>query len=283
MGIKAIDHYGEFYQYRNFAVQGADRIETAKKLYENDEARVLATRGFLTRAHKKVGEMVSLDTPQGKVPFQIVGEITDFASANGVLYINRAVYRKYWNDHLVTFMVFSLMPGYTFEQVRENIDHAMGKKWNLVVLSSREFKDQMQTAVDRTFAYTRAIEVISLLVGLLGLLNTLLISVMERTREIGMLRAVGATQAQIAKMVSFEALLQGFFGAAVAIILGSYVGFLFVTRSLTVSLGWIVDFHFPVESIFTTLLTGVVVAAIAGFLPARRASKLEITEALDYE
>lgn len=283
MAIKAIDHYADFYQYRNFAIQGADRIETAKKLYENDLPRLLATDGFLNHAHKKVGDQVDLDTPSGRVPFEIIGRVTDYASANGVIYLNRQVYRKYWNDHLVSVFVFSLLPGYRFEQVRQSIDLALGKKWNLVTISSLEFKEQMKTAVDRTFAYTRAIEFISLLVGLLGLLNTLLISVMERTREIGMLRAIGSTRTQISWMIVFEAILQGFFGAVVAIILGSYIGKLFIQYSLTTSLGWIVDFHFPTESIFSTLLTGVVVAGIAGFLPARHASRLQITEALDYE
>ncbi len=284
MVLKAIDHYPEYYQFRNFDVRDSDRIKTGEKLYENDTSpRMLVTQSFLNKAHKQVGDQVLLDTPSGKIPFDIIGKVSDYASSNGVLYLNRKVYQKYWNDHLVTGFVFNLLPGHTFEEVRENIARGPGRVWNLVTVSSKEFREQMQTAVDRTFAYTRAIELISLLVGLLGLLNTLLISVMERTREIGMLRALGSTRGQISKMILFEALLQGFFGAMVAIGLGSYIGMLFVKKSLTTSLGWIVDFHFPRESILNTLLTGVIVAAIAGFLPARRAAKLEITEALDYE
>jgi putative ABC transport system permease protein len=106
---------------------------------------------------------------------------------------------------------------------------------------------------------------------------------MERTREIGMLRAIGSTRSQISKMIFFEAILQGFFGAIIAVGLGIYVGKLFVEHSLSISLGWVIDFYFPKEAILSTILTGVLVAAIAGFFPARQAAKLQITEALDYE
>jgi putative ABC transport system permease protein len=244
---------------------------------------LLATQSFLDRAGKKVGEMVDLETPSGAIPFRILGKIVDYASSQGVIYLNRAVYAKYWNDHLVTVFVLSLEPGARFEDVKSSIDRELGRKWNLVTISSREFKEQMQSAIERSFAYTRAIEWIALLVGLLGLLNTLLISVMERTREIGMLRAIGSTRLQVSKMIFFEAILQGFFGAVVAILLGSYVGKLFVEYTLSTTLGWEIDYHFPKDAILNTILIGVAVAGVAGFLPARKAAQLQITEALDYE
>ncbi len=283
MTIKAHDQYADHYEYKNYAVVGSDRIKTAQTLYENEEPRVLTTNSFLSHYHKAVGDFVEFDTPTGKIPFKIMGVISDYASPIGVFYMNRAVYKKYWKDNLVTGFVLDLAPGYTFEQVRKNIAETVGKKWNLVTISNAEFKNQMQSAIDRTFAYTKAIEYIALLVGLLGLLNTLLISVMERTREIGMLRAVGSTRSQISRMIFSEAILQGFFGAVIAIALGAYIGRLFVTYALTDHLGWIIEFHFPIVSIFSTLLTGVIVAGIAGFFPARKAANLQITEALDYE
>jgi putative ABC transport system permease protein len=283
LAIKAIDHYADFYEYRNFPVIDSDRIPTARALFESTEPALLATQSFLDRAGKKIGEIVDLETPSGAIPFRILGKIVDYASSQGVIYLNRAVYAKYWNDHLVTVFVLSLEPGARFEDVKSSIDRELGRKWNLVTISSREFKEQMQSAIERSFAYTRAIEWIALLVGLLGLLNTLLISVMERTREIGMLRAIGSTRLQVSKMIFFEAILQGFFGAVVAILLGSYVGKLFVEYTLSTTLGWEIDYHFPKDAILNTILIGVAVAGVAGFLPARRAAQLQITEALDYE
>jgi putative ABC transport system permease protein len=281
--IKAIDQYSDYFEYRNFAIPAGDRKTTAMTLFANDDPHVLTTGAFLTTFHKKVGETIDLDTPSGKIAFQITGVIIDYASPKGVFYMSRKVYKKYWKDTLVTGFFLDLLPGYTFEKVRENINQGLGRKWNLVTISNQDFKNEMQEAIDRSFAYTKAIEYIALLVGLLGLLNTLLISVMERTREIGMLRAVGSTRTQISRMILLEALLQGFFGAIVAIILGSYAGAIFVKYGLTSQLGWVIEYHFPKESLLSTLFTGVLVAGIAGYWPARRAANLQITEALEYE
>jgi len=282
MMIKAYDHYADFYEYQNFAIQNGDRTKIAPLLYTG-EPNVILTPTFLTKQNKKIGDMVTLETPTGSIDFKIVGSVSDYASPEGVIYISRDNYKKYWKDSLVTAFILNISPGYTLEQVRSEIDRKIGQKWNVVTISNAEFKTQMEQAVDRTFAYTRAIEVIALLVGLLGLLNTLLISVLERTREIGMLRAVGSTRGQISNMILLESLLQGIFGAIVAILLGSYVGMLFVEHGLTTTLGWIIEFHFPKESVIQTLVTGVIVAMIAGVLPARKAANLEITESLDYE
>jgi putative ABC transport system permease protein len=121
------------------------------------------------------------------------------------------------------------------------------------------------------------------LVGLLGLLNTLLISVMERMRELGMLRAVGMSRSQLARMILLEALVQGGFGALAAVLLGSLIAYLWITHSLAQILGWLIHFHFPWTAVGGTVLIGTAVALIAGYFPARRASQLEIREALEYE
>jgi putative ABC transport system permease protein len=281
--IKAFDHYADFYDYRNFGVLNADRRAVARELYRDEEPKLLVTPGFLERENRRVGDTLTLNTPSGAVDFKIIGAAQDFGSPAGVFYLNRAVYKKYWKDSMVTVFLVNAAPGYSVDQVRENIDRALGKKWNLVTVSSFEFKQQMEVAIERTFAYTKAIEFIALLVALLGLLNTLLISVMERTRELGMLRAVGTTRLQVATMIFLEAITQGILGGVVAIALGLYVGKMFVEHTLTISLGWVVDFYLPYTSMLQTLGTGVIVAAVAGLLPAIRAANLKITEALEYE
>jgi putative ABC transport system permease protein len=142
---------------------------------------------------------------------------------------------------------------------------------------------QMKDAIHRSFAYTKAIEFAALLVALLGLLNTLLISVLERTQEIGMMRAIGTTKAQIARLILGESLIQGSFGAMVAVGIGGWVAKLWIENSLAHILGWIVTFKFPMESALITVGIGIFVAALAGVYPAKRAADLAITEALEHE
>src|ERR1019366_5795119 len=103
------------------------------------------------------------------------------------------------------------------EEVRQEIDRRFGRAKNLSVTSNTEIKQEMINTVDQSFSYTKAIEAAALLVALLGLLNTLLISVMERMRELGMLRAVGMPRGQLRRMILLEALVQGAFGAISAV------------------------------------------------------------------
>ena len=123
----------------------------------------------------------------------------------------------------------------------------------------------------------------ALSVGLLGLLNTLLISVLERTRELGTLRAVGMSRGQLRRMILQEALIQGGFGALAAVGLGGWISYVWVKTTLALVLGWMIDFHFPWIAVLTTVLTGILVSLLAGLYPARRASNFVITEALEYE
>ena len=143
--------------------------------------------------------------------------------------------------------------------------------------------DDILKSIDDSFAYTKAIEWAALLVALLGLLNTFLISIMERTRELGMLRAVGMTRGQMARMIMQESLMQGGFGAIVAVILGALISSLWVRYSLSHVLGWIIIYSFPWQAIGKTVLTGLAVTLIAGIYPAYRAATIEIKDALEYE
>ena len=125
-----------------------------------------------------------------------------------------------------------------------------------MAVSNAEFREQMSGIIDQSFTYTQAIKLAALLVGLLGLFNTFLISVMERTRELGMLRAVGMSRAQLARMVVFEALIQGGFGAAAAVAIGMYISYLWILGSLAHVLGWMIDFHFPWAAALATVGAG---------------------------
>jgi putative ABC transport system permease protein len=286
--LKAFDHPGDFVAYRNMKVKGRDRVEAARELYDPvrnaKEPGVFVSENFILRnPEKKVGDLVELDTPTGRTAFRILAVCVDYASANGVFYMARDVYKKYWKDSLVTAFALALEPGANLEAVRSGIAARVGRKHNLVSLSNAEMRQEMKTAIDDTFAYTRAVEGAALLVALLGLLNTLLISVMERTREIGVLRAIGTSKKQIFRMILSEALIQGGFGAIVAVAIGGLVGKLWIENSLAYALGWMIEFSLPVSSVVTTVGVGALVSILAGVYPSKRAADLPIVEALDYE
>ncbi len=233
--------------------------------------------------HKKTGDTITLQTPTGLTDFRIVGVLTDFASNEGVIHIDRKLYKKFFKDELVDGFGVYIQDGFTAEAVRKEIDAQLGKDKNLMVLLNRDLKDQIKNNIDESFAYTKAIELAALLVGMLGLLNTFLISVMERTRELGVLRAVGMTRQQLIVMVLSEAVIQGAAGALIAVVIGAALAYIWISTSLSFVLGWVIDFTFPWPSVLKTFAIGVAVAAFAGLWPALRASRLEVREALEYE
>lgn len=283
LGLKAYDEPDPAAHYTSLDVQDRPVEDAGRELFHSPEPAAFVSENFILHFHKKTGDTLELDTPSGRVPFKIVGVIVDFASPEGVIYLDRQVYKKLWHDPLVNAYGLQLEPGADLNQVRSEIDRRFGRAKNLMVISNAEIKEQMVRTIDQSFGYTRAIEGAALLVGLLGLLNTLLISVMERMRELGMLRAVGMSRGQMARMILQEALIQGGFGAIAAVVLGSGITYLWITHSLAHVLGWMIHFHFPWISVVTTVLVGTAVALVAGFFPARRASHLVIREALEYE
>jgi len=117
------------------------------------------------------------------------------------------------------------------------------------------------------------------IVSLFGMVNTLVLSVFERTRELGMLRAVGMTRRQVRRMVRHESVITALIGAALGLPLGLFLAGL-VTRGLS-DLG--VGFHVPLLTLVVFAVVAVVAGILAAILPARRAARLNVLRALQYE
>ena len=118
---------------------------------------------------------------------------------------------------------------------------------------------------------------LSIIVSLFGIVNTLVLSVFERTREIGMLRAVGTTQRQIRRMIRHESVITAFIGSIIGILLGIAFGALLAARVSSIA------FVIPVGSLILFVIATWIVGLLAAIFPARRAAKLQPLEALAYE
>jgi putative ABC transport system permease protein len=116
--------------------------------------------------------------------------------------------------------------------------------------------------------------------SLIAMINTLTIGVLERTREIGMVRAVGGTRKQVRNIVVVEALLLAAIGAVFGIVGGLYLGYVFVSG---VKILFPMGYFFPISGIVAALVIGLLFGALAAIIPARQAARLEIVQALRYE
>jgi putative ABC transport system permease protein len=283
LGLKAFDEPSPSTGLAIFDVLDRPAAAAARDLFSSRHPTVMVSESFVRHFKKKTGDTIELETPSGPLRAEIVGVMVDFVSNVGVFYLNRSLYKQHWSDPLVSGFGLELEPGADPDAVRRDIDRLYGRQMKLVIASSAELKAELLGMIRKGFANTDAIELAALVVGLTGMLNTLLISVMERRREIGMLRAIGMSRRQVTRMILGEAMIQGGLGAVVAVAMGTWIASLWIRTSLTSILGLKVDFHFPRESIVTTVLIGLLVAAMAGLYPSRRAARIQIKEALDYD
>lgn len=281
--LKALDEPTRDQDYAMLDVQDRPRTEAARELFHSRDNTIMISQNMSQKMRLRTGDQLELATPTGPHTFRIVGVLVDYASPEGVVYMSRDRYKSLWNDRLVTGFGLMVAPGFEVESVRKEIDRRFGASRHLMTVSNAELRQSILADIDSGFAYTKAIEAAALLVGLLGLLNTFLISVLERTRELGMLRAVGMSRGQLRGMIIQEALVQGGFGALVAVGLGSWIGYMWVTTTLSHVLGWVVTFHFPWTAVVSTVFIGIAVTLVAGLYPARRAAHIEIREALEAE
>jgi ABC-type antimicrobial peptide transport system permease subunit len=148
---------------------------------------------------------------------------------------------------------------------------------NAKVQDQQEFKDNQVAGLSAVLNILYVLLALSVIVSLFGIINTLALSVFERTRELGLLRAIGMTRRQTARMIRQESVVTALIGAVLGILLGIALGGLLVARID------FIEFSLPVFTLIVVALAAIVVGIIAAILPARRASRLNVLEALQYE
>jgi putative ABC transport system permease protein len=253
---------------------------TVAEMFAPGVTGVLISQNFGSHFEKKTGDTVELATPSGTVPFRVLGTVVDYGSPEGTLFLSRDVYKRLWKDPLVSAFSVEVAPGHTPEEVQRSIEAALGPR-GLIATRNSQLRAQFDVMMDESFGYTKAIEIAALGIGLLALLSTLLVSLLSRQRELGMLRAIGMSRGQLVRMVLGEAMLLGIFGGIAAVLLGVYLARLWVVSTLASSLGWFIHVHVPLVSVATTLGTGLAVGIVVGVLCARRVATLEIRSALE--
>ena len=167
--------------------------------------------------------------------------------------------------------------------MRSEITKRFGNDRKLFVLPSREFRNEVQKVIDQGFAVNNAVNIITLVIACLGIVVTLLASVLERTREIGVLRSIGMLRSQVSRVVVLESMFLGLIGGALGTLAGMAIGWMSLEGFLRGDYGASMQYHIDVTSIFWALLLSTTLAGIAGVYPAQRAAKTNITEALAYE
>jgi len=185
-----------------------------------------------------------------------------------------------WDKHVQyprNLYSFIAMNGDVSEQNTQALENALTKFPNAKVQTREEFIDNQISGLNSVLNILYVLLALSVLVSLFGIVNTLVLTVFERTREIGMLRAIGMTRRQVRRMIRHESVITALIGAAIGIVLGIVLAALLIARVD------FIDFAFPTVQVIFFVIAAIVVGIVAAVFPARRAAKLDPLQAIAYE
>jgi putative ABC transport system permease protein len=248
-----------------------------------DQDTVTINEIVAARLGLKHGDTILLPTPGGPKLFDVAAVVVSYASDAGVIFMDMSTYERHWQDHVADMFSVYVEPGSDVAVVRDAIRKRFKNERTMFVLPSQEFRDEIKKLLDRSFVMNDAVNVLTLIIAGFGIIVTLLASVLERTREIGILRSIGMTRRQVSGVVIIESALLGMAGGVLGVFAGVLAGWINLEGFFRLSFGASITYHIHTGSILLALLYAIGLSILAGLYPARRAAKTNIVEALSYE
>ena len=248
-----------------------------------EEQGVVISEVLAHRLGVNAGDVLSLPTDAGQKDFPVVGVFYDYATDGGKIVLDRSLYEQWWGDRTATVLAIYLEPNAGDERVRGDLNTALGPLLPVSIISNKELRAHILEIFDRTFRLTYGLELVTVIVGLLGIINTLLTTVVERQRELATVRAIGASRRQVQGLVVRESLCLGTLGLGLGLLAGLLLATLLISVINKQSFGWTIHLTVPLKTILEAVLVAGITGLLAGYLPARWATDGAIADGLRYE
>jgi ABC-type antimicrobial peptide transport system permease subunit len=235
--------------------------------------------GFADDNGLDVGSLIGMTFPSGALVTYTVEGIFD-PPTGGSPFGSVTISTEAWDKQVENprnLYSFVAMEGDVTDENTQALETALEDFPNAKVQTRQEFIDNQISGLNSVLNILYVLLALSVLVSLFGIVNTLVLTVFERTREIGMLRAIGMTRRQIRGMIRHESVITALIGAAIGIVLGIVLAVLLIARVE------FIDFAFPTLQVVIFVLAAILVGIVAAIFPARRAARLNPLEAIAYE
>ncbi|HJT16370.1 MAG TPA: FtsX-like permease family protein, partial [Thermoanaerobaculia bacterium] len=240
---------------------------------------VLVSESFSIKFHKNVGDFFEL--PQRRFP--ITGVYRDYSNDRGVVFMDRPLYIAAFHDDAINTVIIYLKPGVNLEQARTKLETMFGPKYHAFAVTNREIRSAVMRIFDQTFLITYALLGIAVAVAVLGIINTLTALILERTRELALLRVIGMTVREITAMMVVESAILGLVSTLIGIAMGYALSWILIFVINKQSFGWTIEFHTPAAVIAVSTSVTFVAAALASLAPARLAARIDLAAAIKSE
>jgi putative ABC transport system permease protein len=299
-GVAAVDGYRSLplrYRGERAILAGRDlgihhrfsRFLFASKNGSDPIALALEKKGALisevmaNRFGLKVGERLALSSPSGSVALPIEGIFYDYSTEGGKIIVDRTLLKALWHDADVNVAAIYLRPGEEVEKVRQRLVSSFGGGGEIIFITHAGFKAEVLKIFDQTFMITYALEGVAVLVAVLGIVNSLLTSILDRRREMGIVQVIGAGKGQLLKMILYEASYLGLAGYLLGLLCGLLLSLILIFVINRQSFGWTIQFIFPLRMIPEGFGLVLLTSLAASLFPARELLRQSIREAIAYE
>ncbi|TMQ71387.1 MAG: FtsX-like permease family protein [Candidatus Eisenbacteria bacterium] len=255
-----------------------------------DAARVLAvtlarqgvvvSESFAHHFRTHVGDRLELETPRGRIARPVLGIYYDYSTDAGAVLMDRALYERLWRTRRIESLAIYARPGTDVAALRARVLALAGPGLVLNATPHQELRARVLQVFDQTFQVTFALQAIAILVAILGVTGTLTALILQRGREIAVLRAIGATRGQVQGIVLVESGLIGLFGAVLGAVCGLALAMILIHVINRQYFGWTIRVRLAPGVFLQAIPLMVASALLAGIAPARRAATRVAAEAM---
>ncbi|HEX7087473.1 MAG TPA: FtsX-like permease family protein [Vicinamibacterales bacterium] len=245
---------------------------TARMRRARGRDAVVVSEAFARRFALGPGDHVDLPTPEGERRFEIAAVYYDYSTDRGVAVMDRGTFARHFGELRPASLAIYLREGADPEAVRERLLSGLGGRHRVFLRTNAALRAEVLRIFDATFAITYALELVAIVVAMLGVTATLVTLMLERRRELAVLRLVGTDLRQLRRMVLVEAAVLGGSGALAGLAGGLALSLILVYVINVQSFGWTIQFHVPAAFLAQALLIVFAATLVAGLYPARVAA-----------
>lgn len=244
---------------------------------------VLVSEPFARKFDRWAGDAIALPTPEGIRHVRVLGTFYDYTADRGVIMIDRQVYARWFDDTAVNSLALFLDAGQSADEVGADVRQEFGGEWGLFVTSNRELKEEIYRIFDRTFRVTGIMQGLAATVAFVGVLSALMSLLLERMKEFGILRALGATWKEVARMLAIETGFMGVVASLLAAGCGAILSWILVHVINLRSFGWTIPLSLEPATFLQASAIAIIASLLAGVIPAQRLKSLITASAMREE
>ena len=283
-GKKIITGFGDTGLSRRLAKARYFNATNEKRLKELETGRSVAISEYLRMKYGlKKGDTINLQTPKGKQPFVITDIFSSYSTTSGFLYLDRQWLKEYWGLDDATQVSVYLKKGVDVTTFIQKLKNNFSDTYSVDIMNNQQLRQKILTIFDRSFSITYAIEFTAILVSLIGIINTLLVLVFEKKREISTLRYLGMNWKQIRNNLMLSAGITGIAGITLGLIIGYMMSMIFIHVVNKISFGWEIEFRIPL--LYLSLITAglFLITLLSSLVPSKIARRIDPKRFISFE